>query len=973
MDAAALVLLAITPWLGAGLVALLPAEARRAAALAAGATALVALSCVLLLAPTVFGGGVPRAGVPWLPQIGLALGLRMDGLAWLFTLLVCGIGALVVLYAAWYLDPRDADSPARRFFVFLLLFMGAMLGVVLADNLLLLVVFWELTSLSSFLLIGYWHRREDARQGARMALTITGAGGLALLAGVLLLGHIAGSFALDTVLAAGDTIRAHPLYETALVLVLLGCFTKSAQFPFHFWLPHAMAAPTPVSAYLHSATMVKAGVFLLARLYPALGHSEPWFWIVTLAGLATLVIGAYIAIFQHDLKGLLAYSTISHLGLITLLLGLDEPLAIVAGVFHIINHATFKAGLFMSAGIIDHECGTRDMRVLNGLARVMPFTATLGMVAAAAMAGVPLLNGFLSKEMFFAEALAKESHRAMQWLLPVAATLAGVLSVAYSLRFMHDTFYNGPAHGLPKTPHEPPFFMRLPVLLLVAVCVAVGLAPAWTVGPTLAVAAQAALHGHPGAPLPAYELAVWHGFNVPLLMSAIAVAGGVALYFGLHRFVNLHRLARLPGWVASGGREAFASAQATGLAAAHALTRALESGRLQRYLLLLVLAALAAGAAPFVGGVARPAAPAGAAPLHLEGLQPGVAGVALIGIAATLATVLAHRHRLLALLLMGAAGLVVCLAFAWLSAPDLALTQLLVEMVTVVLMMLALRWLPAESAAAAPSPAAWPARAWRRTRAAAAAAVSLAVGLGFAALAWLVLTRPPAAPISDYFLETARSLGGGSNVVNVIIVDFRGFDTLGEITVMAIAALTVHALLARYVPPPGSLPHVPPPAGGPEASGRAPLMLQIVARWVLPFALLVSLHLFLRGHNLPGGGFIAGLVLAIALVLLQVAHGRPWMAARLRSDERLWMAAGLLVAAATGLASWLFAAPFLTSTYDYPWLPGVGGVPLASAGAFDLGVYAVVVGATVVMLAAIARLGRGPLPGGGAATEGRGA
>jgi len=939
-----LLAIALLPWLGALLVGCCRADARRLVALLAGAVALLVSALVLALAPAVFAGQVPRFSVDWLPALGLDFGLRLDGLAWLFALLIGAIGALVVLYAAWYLDPDDPASPPRRFFVFLLLFMGAMLGVVLADNLILLVVFWELTSLSSFLLIGYWHGRSEAREGARMALAITGGGGLCLLAGVLLVGHIVGSFELDAVLAAGDTIRAHPLYVTALVLVLLGAFTKSAQFPFHFWLPHAMAAPTPVSAYLHSATMVKAGVFLLARLYPALGGSEPWFWIVSLTGLATLLVGAYIAIFKHDLKGLLAYSTISHLGLITLLFGLSEPLAVVAGVFHIINHATFKAGLFMSAGIIDHETGSRDMRQLNGLFKYMPFTATLGMVAAAAMAGVPLLNGFLSKEMFFAETVAKQSHGFMEWLLPAGATLAGLFSVAYSMRFIHDTFFNGEPVGLDRTPHEAPFFMRLPVLLLVLACIAVGLAPAWVAGPTLAVAAQAALHG---APLPPYTLALWHGLNLPLLMSTIAVAGGVALYFGLQRFVNLHRLVRLPGWIASGGRELFVALVEGGVALARALTHALQNGRLQRYLLLLVLMALAAGLAPFTPWFGS-AAPARAAPLHLEGLDLGVAALGLIGIAATIGTVLAHRRRLLALVLMGATGLVVCLAFVGLSAPDLALTQLLVEMVSVVLMMLALHWLPAQGA---PEPGRW--RRWRD------AVVAIAVGLGVAALAWMVLTRPGDS-ISGYFLETTRALGGGANAVNVIIVDYRGFDTLGEITVMAIAALVVHALVSGFVPPAATAVSAAAAADG----ERHPLILQLVSRLVLPFALLVSIHLFLRGHNLPGGGFIAGLVLAIGLVLMQVAHGERWMAARAGQDYRAWIGAGLVVAAATGMASWLFGAPFLTSTYDYPWLPGVGGVPLASASAFDLGVYLVVVGATMVMLLAIARLSRQARGGG---------
>ncbi len=923
-------LLALLPWLGALVLGCWPGLARRASAMIAGAVTLAVALGVLAAAPAVFGGEVLRWSVAWLPALGLDLGFRMDGLAWLFALLISGIGALVVLYAAWYMDPAD---PAPRFFMFLLLFMGAMLGVVLADNLLLLVLFWELTSLSSFLLIGYWHQRDDARAGARMALTITGLGGLCLLAGALLLGHIVGSFKLDAVLAAGPLIRAHPLYETALVLVLMGAFTKSAQFPFHFWLPHAMAAPTPVSAYLHSATMVKCGVFLLARLYPALAGSESWFWMVSLVGLSTLLVGAYAAIFQHDLKGLLAYSTISHLGLITLLLGLDEPLAVVAAVFHIINHATFKAGLFMSAGIIDHECGTRDMRRINGLLKYMPFTATLGITAAAAMAGVPLLNGFLSKEMFFAEALAKDSHAFMQWLLPLGATVAGVFGVAYSLRFIHDTFFNGEPVNLPKTPHEAPFFMRLPVLLLVLLCVAVGLFPAATVGPMLAVSAQAAVFGAPGPTLPPYTLALWHGLNLPLMMSGVAVAGGVLLYFGLHRFVNLHRLVRMPGWVQSGGREGFLLLQSAGIAAARGLTGALQNGSLQRYLLLLLLLALAAGVWPFLG--AGPSAQAAA--LHLSDLNLGVAVVGLIGIAATLATTVWHRQRLVALVMMGVAGLVVCLSFAWFSAPDLALTQLLVEVVSIVLLMLSLKWLPPHSAADG-----------AKLRVARDAVLALAIGLGVAALTWMVLTRPSHS-ISNFFLQQSLPLGGGANVVNVIIVDFRGFDTLGEITVLGIAALTIHALLAGMgARLPGPPLHTPAPS----------LMLQLVSRGVLPFTVLIAIYLYLRGHNAPGGGFIAGLVLAIGLLLQQVSQGALWVAAHGRGDYRAWVGWGLALAAATGLSSWLFGAPFLTSTYDYPWLPGVGGVPLASASAFDLGVFLVVVGATMVMLLSIARLGK---------------
>jgi multicomponent K+:H+ antiporter subunit A len=936
MRSALLPILALLPFAAAALLALWPAASRRGAAVVAGGAAAAVSALALLAGGEVLAGKVPAWSVAWMPALGLQFGLRMDGLAWLFTLLIGGIGALVVLYAAWYLDPKD---PPRRFFMFLLLFMGAMLGVVLADNLILMVVYWELTSLASFLLIGYWHGRRDAREGARMALAVTGAGGLALLAGVLLIGHIVGDFRLDVVLRSGDVIRAHPMYETALLLVLLGAFTKSAQFPFHFWLPHAMAAPTPVSAYLHSATMVKAGVFLLARLYPALGGSEPWFWIVSSVGLTTMLLGAYAAIFQHDLKGLLAYSTISHLGLITLLLGLDEPLAVVAAVFHVINHATFKAGLFMSAGIIDHETGTRDMRVLKGLARVMPFTATLGMVAAAAMAGVPLMNGFLSKEMFFAETLAVDTHMAMQWILPLGATLAGLLSVAYSIRFVHDVFFHGKPTGMPKEPHEAPFFMRLPVLLLVGLCIAVGLMPTQVVGPTLAVAAQAALHGTPGPALPAYELAIWHGFNLPLLMSVVAVLGGTALYFGLQRFIGLHHLIDLPLLWKRSGRDLFAATQRGVIAASVNATAALQSGSLQRYLTLLVGVALLAGVWPFLrtGGTA----PAWT-PLHLQGLTPAALAVAAMGLAAALGCVALHHRRLTALLLLGLVGLVVCLVFVYFSAPDLALTQLLVEIATTVLMMLALAWLPEKS------PHAETTARKRRD-----AALAVMVGLGMAALVWLVLAQPVDV-ISGFFLDKALPEGGGANVVNVIIVDFRAFDTLGEITVLGLAALIVHALLADPLPRAGQ--------GASWLPGPQPLMLRQVAQWVLPFVLLVTLHLFLRGHNLPGGGFIAGLVLALGLTLQAVAHGLPWVDERTRVDFRAWIGWGLLVAAATGLASGVFGAPFLTSSYDYPWLPGVGGVPLASASAFDLGVLLVVTGATMVLLLTIARLGREARP-----------
>ena len=539
--------LVLVPFAGSLLAGLMPQSARNHESWLAIAVAAYGLVVAGALYPEMAAGEVLREEFAWLPAKGLAFVLRVDGLAWVFTMLVLAIGLLVVLYARYYMSP---DDPVPRFFSFLLAFMGSMLGVVLSGNLVQLVVFWELTSLTSFLLIGYWHHRADARRGARMAFTVTATGGLCLLAGVLVLGHIVGSYDLDAVLAAGDRIRGDGLYLPALVLIALGALTKSAQFPFHFWLPHAMAAPTPVSSYLHSATMVKAGVFLLARLWPALAGTPEWTWIVGGAGVCTLLLGAFIAIFQHDLKGLLAYSTISHLGLITVLIGIGTPLAMVAAIFHILNHATFKASLFMAAGIIDHESGTRDLRLLRGLRRKLPVTATLAIVASAAMAGVPLLNGFLSKEMFFAETLNVGGAR--NWWMSVAAVAMGMFSVAYSLRFI-SIFFGTPTEPLPRDPHEPPRWMRFPVELLVLTCLVVGVAPGLSIGPVLEIAVAATL----GADAPDYDLAVWHGFNLPLLMSVIALAGGVLLYVVLRRHFDLQRREQVPLLHRFSGAQAF--------------------------------------------------------------------------------------------------------------------------------------------------------------------------------------------------------------------------------------------------------------------------------------------------------------------------------------------------------------------------------------------------------------------------------
>ena len=917
----AIILLA--PFLGVPLI--VAARSRSAAAWLTAGVMAIALAAAAPLAPDALAGKVALVRQPWLPEWGFDLALRFDGLGLLFVLLILGIGLLIVLYAAYYLPETDRLG---RFYALLLSFAGGMLGVVLAENLLLLLVFWEITSLTSFLLIAYKYDAHDARIAARMALAVTGGGGLALLAGLLLLGQIAGSFELSVVLARGDEVRAHALYPVVLVLILLGAFTKSAQIPFHFWLPNAMTAPAPVSAYLHSATMVKAGVFLLARFYPVLSGTDLWFLLVGGTGAVTFVYGAYIALLKHDFKGLLAYSTISHLGLITLLFGLDTPMSAIAAVFHIINHAIFKASLFMAAGIIDHECGTRDMRRINGMFQFMPRTAILGILAAGSMAGVPFLNGFLSKEMFFAEIVAYPLFGGYaSYLLPALATVAGILSVAYSARFIHDVFFNGEPVGLPRTPKEPPGWMRLPVEVLVGLVLLVGLLPQLSVGLILTAAAAPILP----AGVPEFRLAIWHGFNVPLVMSVATLGGGLLHYWRRHHLFELHDrfLPRISSPVA------FERVYRTsGLVSAWILGL-VDNRSAQRYLALLFIFVLGLASWAWWGAPATALeGPLGSTPVDLLGIG-ALAAVAL----GALGTVRFHRQRLTAVVFLSVVGLLVALTFVRFAAPDLALTQLSVEVVMIVLLLLALRFLPGETPAEK--------SIVRRAR---DAALAVGAGVGAAALAYAMLTRP-FQTISGYHIANALPRGGDTNVVNVILVDFRGFDTLGEIAVLAMAVLGLHALL-------DGLRLAPHAARAASPADRHPIMLAMLMRPLLPLALAVSAYIFLRGHSLPGGGFIAGLITGVAFILQYLASGIDFASARLRVNYVTMLGLGLLVAAGTGMASWYWDRPFLTSAFTYVHPPVIEKFEVASAMAFDLGVYLVVVASVLLALSELGALSR---------------
>ena len=940
-----LLLLLLLPFVAALASALMPGESRDRPAMIAGGATLAALLIAVFQFPDIAAGTIPQAKFAWLPQFGVNIVLRMDGLAWVFTMMVLGIGSLVLLYARYYMSRRD---PVPRFYAYMMAFMGAMLGVVLSGNLIQLVVFWELTSVTSFLLIGYWQERNDARRGARMAFTVTTVGGLCLLAGVLMLGHIAGSYDLDTVLASGEAIRAHDWYLPVLVLVALGAMTKSAQFPFHFWLPHAMAAPTPVSAYLHSATMVKAGVFLMIRLWPVLAGTQEWTWLLGAAGVCTLLLGSFYAIFQSDMKGLLAYSTISHLGLIMVLLSIGTSLSVVAAIFHTMNHALFKASLFMAVGIVDHEAGTRDMRRLSGLRKAMPHTAALAIVASAAMAGVPLMNGFLSKEMFFAETMHVGGTE--NWWMSVAALMMGLFSVAYSLRFI-SVFFGPPARDLPSHPHEPPRWMRFPIECLVLLCMAVGMFPERVVGTVLAVAAQSVL----GPALPDYDLAIWHGFNLPLLMSAVAFAGGALGYLLLRNHFRLAERDRVPLLHRLKGAQLYENSLIGLSLGAAWLVRLLGTKRLQPQLQVLMAAMVAV---PLLLG--QPwrtfSAPS------LANADPLLALLWLIGAGCAVAAAWkAKYHRLAALAMVGGTGLVTSVTFLWLSAPDLALTQLMVETVTTVLILLGLRWLPPRLRPGHLA-AHIPAGTWlRRSRDALVAGTG---GLGLAAASYAVLTQPQVPSIRDFFLLRALPEGGGANVVNVLLVDFRAFDTMGEITVLSAVALTVYALLRRFRPAPESI-AIPmqqvddvDPAAGQRPSRQARdgyLMVQSVyLRFLLPVMGVIAVYFFMRGHNLPGGGFVAGLIFATSLIVQYMVAGTDWVESHLRLRPHRWIGWGLLTAGFTGIGAWLFGYPFLTSHTAHLVLPILGDLHAPSAFLFDLGVFFVVVGTTMLILVALA-------------------
>ncbi|WP_425091567.1 monovalent cation/H+ antiporter subunit A [Tropicimonas sp. S265A] len=920
-----LFIIALLPFVGALVPGLMIRAGRTACATFTAVPTALAFIMLLTLAPAVMRGEVIQAEIEWLPQLGLSVSFFLDGLGLLFAGMILGVGLLITLYARFYLSSQD---PMGQFYTYLLLFQGAMLGIVISDNILLLLIFWELTSLSSFLLIGYWKHLPEGRQGARMALAVTGAGGLAMIGGMLILGNIAGSYNLTDILQAGDAIRASEWYLPALILILLGAFTKSAQFPFHFWLPHAMAAPTPVSAYLHSATMVKAGVFLMARMWPVLSGTDAWFYIVATTGLITMVLGALIALFKDDLKALLAFSTVSHLGLLTMLLGFGTTAAAVAAVFHIINHLTFKAALFMTAGIVDHETHTRDIKRLGGLRHLMPVTFVIGTVAALSMAGIPLFNGFLSKELMLEEA-AHTDWFGSHYAVPVVATFGALLSVAYSFRFVAHVFLGPKRDDYPHTPHDPPFGMWASPALLVFLVVLIGVAPFLAEG-LVTVAANAVtgadLHPH---------LKIWHGLTPALWMSVVATIGG-ALLLTQHRVLD-----RV--WIAARRPEAkaiFDRLVAALVSAARGITDRTHNGAISRYLAIFTVASVALGWIAYSGsGLSAPT----------RGLLP-VPLVIAIGwvmlVVATVSVVVMHHHRFRALVLIGIIGLSISAGFVYLSAPDLALTQISVETVTIMLLLLALHFLPQLTPKESPM--------GLKIR---DGAIALAAGGGVGGLAYAFLMRD-IETISGFHIANSYEGGGGTNVVNVILVDFRGYDTYGEIIVLGIAGLVIFALMHALLDGPAAKRLRQLDYGYDRSRDRHPLMMVVVTRVLMPIAVVVGVYIFLRGHNEPGGGFVAGLVIAIALLMQYMASGFAWTQERKKIEYHTMIGIGIVIAGLTGVGAWLAGRPFLTSAYTYVHLPPIEEFELATAMLFDLGVFLTVLGAVMLMLYSLSRIAR---------------
>lgn len=921
-------------------------------------------------APVIAPGGSLTERVPWIPTLGVDLAYRIGTLQWVLALMVTGVGALVLFYCRWYFS--GADVPARTGGL-LVAFAGAMLGLVTADDLILLYVFWELTTVFSYLLVGHNPTRGANRRAALTALMVTTFGGLAMLVGIIMIGVTAGTFSLSAVLAEPDRLGTGAVAVVAILLLLVGALTKSAQIPFHFWLPGAMAAPTPVSAYLHAAAMVKAGVYLVALLAPVFADLPGWRPVVLTLGAGTMILGAWRALRQYDIKLLLAYGTVSQLGFLMAMCGLGTRSAMLAGVAMVISHALFKAALFLVVGVVDRSTGTRDIRKLSGVARRLPLVAGAAAVAAASMAAVPPLIGFTAKEAAF-ESLVyllpdgdETGIPPLPAVLLVGALVAGsALTVAYTLRFLWGAFATKPG-VLPTAVEREPFGFALAPVVLAAASLVGGF-----VGPTLTrVLDPLAATAKVGEP--SHGIALWHGFSAPLAMSALALGVG-ALLFARRRWIGRVQ-ATFPQ--TQEAEEVYQSVMRGIDRSAVEVTAVTQRGSLPIYLgtILLVLVALP-----------------GSVLLRLSSwpssLRPWDSpGQVLVGATMIIAAVLAasSRGRLKAVILVGVTGYGTALMFLLHGAPDLALTQILVETVTLVVFVLVLRKLPKYFTDRPLHSSRW----WRLV-------IALLVGFTVVSTVYLAAGGRVATPVSEAFYEAAYTFGYGKNIVNVTLVDIRSWDTLGEISVLVVAATGVASLIfirRRYT-------ELEPPAGAgrprrrsfrrPESATQAnstqgrmtwlrgterlspikrSIIFEVVTRLLFPVMILASLFFLFSGHNNPGGGFAGGLIAGLALTIRYLAGGRHELDEAAPVDAGRVLGAGLLTSGLSSLAPVLVGgrigqsfdvvinAPYV-SYLPTPWgaVTLLGEIHFVTSVIFDIGVYLVVVG---VMLDLARSLGSG--------------
>jgi len=928
--------------------------------------------------PAAYGGGLEEH-FDWIPQLQLDLTFRMDPLAWVMCLLVLGVGSLVLAYCARYFKADDADLGS--FGAQLLAFAGAMFGLVTSDDLILMFVFWELTTILSYLLIGYARARLSARRSALTALIVTTAGGLTMLIGLIVLAQVTGTSRISELLerapallnGAHDDGGTAAALSVAVVLVLVGAITKSALFPFHFWLPGAMAAPTPVSAYLHAAAMVKAGIYLVARLAPGFSQADTWLPVVLGLGLTTMLVGGYRALRQKDIKLILAYGTVSQLGFLTMVVGLGTPEAALAGLALLLAHGLFKAALFLVVGIIDHQTGTRDVRKLSGVftsSRALGIVAVLG---AASMAGLPPLAGFVAKESVFT-AFVEWAPGAGVWgyVVLVGMVLGSILTFAYSARFIWGAFASKP--GVPPTPFKPikASFLASPAILAV-LSVVYGVWPAPVDTWVQPYAAQF-LHEGSGEHASAGHLELWHGFTPALGLTAITFAVGTLLVLGrelVTRFQNA--MPKVPE----------ADRVYQHVIGALDDTAVWVTGRTQRGSLFFYLVVILAVA------VIMPSVTllwhGQAVPANLYWIDPGSPFQWLIGLAIVIGAFGAVRanKRFMAVLFVSVTGYGMALIFALQGAPDLALTQMLVETVALVAFVLAMRRLPPELRD----------RTGGRYR-----VIRVILGLAFGAamvvFALFATDSRVASPISLDFPKLAYEQGGGLNVVNVTLVDLRAWDTFGEISVLALAATGVaslifvrnigHSLGRSAGVETGSVGRVraqavgsqeaaalatarkfgAPPrartgvalrnpwlvAGRTLAPERRSILFEVVTRLIFHTMVVFSVYLLFAGHNLPGGGFAGGLMAGMALTLRYLAGGRFELAEALRMSPGLVLGIGLALAAVSGLVPLLMGGNVFQSAIVHFTVPVVGDVKFVTSTFFDIGVYLVVIGLVLDVL-----------------------